>query len=73
MRNKGLEKFGIINVDKAMTETDNVYLIMAAITTKIEGHFEENFGVIIRNKFEIIPIDGAQMQVFQIRSKGKEL
>lgn len=72
VKKEGLQYFDILEVDKALIEKDNVYLIMVASSSKVEKYYEKKYGEIRWEKIDQAPIFGVEVPVYQIRLKEKE-
>lgn len=62
----GLEHYGILNVERAIIEKDNIYMILPNVSTKIGQHYEKNYGAVDWKECDRISISGRELFVFQI-------
>lgn len=64
--NQELELWGIEDVDTALIENENVYLILSAPSSKITAHYEEKYEDVQWTETDTAPVYGMEVPVFKI-------
>ena len=71
LRKESLGYFGINEVDKALLERDNIYLIMAHPSSRIDQYYEKKNIEIEWEEKDRAPIFYIELPVWKISEKGK--
>lgn len=66
VKQQGLAYYGIVDVDKAIVEQENVLLILSKLSSRIEAHYSEKYSAITWTQVGNAPIFGIEVPVFKI-------
>lgn len=67
---EGLEKFGIVKVDKALIENDNIYLVMTTPSSRVDEHYQQNNIEIMWEQRDQLPAFQTEVPVWRLHAEG---
>ena len=68
---EGMERFGIIEVDKALIEKDNIYLVMTNASSRVDEHYRQKQLEITWEEADRVPAFQTEVPVWKLQAEGE--